>query len=296
PASPGLLAAAGNDQIPPVLSWNETNGCDKVTISDAGSGISYIEIDSLVNLTISGDPTFIPGDSTSSTTLTACLADASKAAFARFTAYDMTGNRSVGEISYSVPSTTLKPGFTMSATNFDTVQVGTSKTIASIVLNDTSSAWPITFDSIWSDNPAFRDGMDALPITLNSFTSDTLHITFSPVASMTYSGTFHVRSTSAGTRTVQLQGKGYATDGVMALKNNTLSILPESDGIRIALHSDLNPTARFTLLNILGAPVLHAFVNGNNQVIPTSLLARDIYFYHLVSGDQVWSGKIVIGE
>src|SRR6202030_691732 len=99
----------------------------------------------------------------------ACLLDASKNAYVRFTAYDMAGNRTTGELSYLAPTgTPLKPGFTIASIGFDTVLVGTSKTRGAVTLTDTSSVWPITFDSIWIDDPVFADTAlaDKFPFTL----------------------------------------------------------------------------------------------------------------------------------
>ncbi|MFI5201905.1 MAG: hypothetical protein ACHQNE_05930, partial [Candidatus Kapaibacterium sp.] len=197
----GVLAVSSADTTPPTLVWTLDSSCAHAQLSDNGSGLSHTAIDSIRNFILTPDTAFVPGDSIAATFLDACPIDTSKNAYLRFTAYDMAGNRTTGELFYTAPiATKLKPGFAIASAAFDTVLVGTSKTRGAVTLTDTSSYWPVTFDSIWIDNPVFTDtaAADKFPFTLQPLASHTLQITFAPTQATSYNSQIHARTASAG--------------------------------------------------------------------------------------------------
>jgi hypothetical protein len=229
----------------------------------------------------------------------------------------MAGNRSVGKLSYKAPQqTTLKPGFTLASTGFDTVRVGTSKTVGIATLTDTSSVWPITFDSIWTDNPAFTDTAlaDKTPLTLTPGQKHTLQITFTPTENTSFSTFLHAQSTAAGTQKVPLLGSGYTTSGVQSNTGTLADWLTNGIGKMMTLPPSPNPATNSLMLNYaLRASCNVEFEvfsergirvydwNGSNEMNGIHLQSFDIgaiesgsYIYRFSAGGEIESGKIII--
>jgi len=321
PAVSGLLAVRTADTTPPAIAWTLSAPCGRAAISDSVSGLSYFVVDSARNFNFTTDTSFIPGDSLASSFLNACLLDTSKNGYFRFTVYDMAGNRSVGELSYQAPiETKLKPGFTIASTGFDTVRVGTSKTLGAVTLRDTSSFWPVTFDSLWTDNSAFADtaAADKFPFTLQPNTSQTLQITFTPTQLITYQALLHAHTTSAGTQTATLRGSGYTTNESVSAESPgaalLLSVSPNPAKHLLVLNYALRApaTVSFDLFSIVGDPVYHwsggmQSAGAHNQTVDFGRIAEGSYLYRFEahandrsssndrsSAGEVQSGKLAI--
>ena len=311
----GALAVSSADTTPPTLRWTLAASCGHAQLSDSGSGLSHIAIDSIQNFTLTPDPAFVPGDSILSTALDACPIDTSKNAYLRFTAYDMAGNRTTGELSFAAAIVTkLKPGFTIASVGFDTVLIGTSKTRGVITLTDTSSVWPVTFDSIWIDNPVFTDtaAADKFPFTLAPDSSRALQITFTPTQATNYSVQIHARSASAGTQTATLTGTGYVENGSVSSEAAPAMLLlppaPNPAKRSLTLNYSLRAPARvtFEIFSILGDPVFQwngglASAGAHVQAVSLGQIPAGSYIYRFEaamdnrsSTGEVQSGKLAI--
>jgi hypothetical protein len=318
PAENGLIATASSDTVAPSIIWTANDGCALAAISDSGSGLSQIVIDSGFNFTITSDTNFIAGDSIQSSFLGVCLTNADSDGYVTFTAYDMAGNRSVGEITYVAPAqTSLKAGFTLASIGFDTVRIGTSKTLGAVTLTDTSSVWPITFDSIWIDNPVFTDTAqaDKAPMTITPGQKHTFQITFSPTDGNPYTAFLHAQSTSAGAQKVSLDGSGYTTTGGVAETSGTLADwLANGSGNMMLFPPSPNPAMKSLTINYaLRAACNIEFEifsergtkvydwNGSNETNGLHTQTFDIdaietgnYIYRFSANGEVESGKIAI--
>ncbi len=318
PATSGLLAPPGADTTAPRLAWNEDSACAEVRISDSESGLSHLAIDSLVNCTLSPDSTFVPGDSIRSTFLELCVTDTNEPALLRIIAYDMAGNRTVGELDYTAPvKTLLKPGFSAQTIAFDTCLVGTSKTLAAVTITDTSSYWPLSVDSIWIDNPVFRDTIasDKFPFTLAPLAAHTLQIVFAPTNDYSYTSYLHIQTASAGTQTVVLRGSGYSMSAValpgtselaewLATGSGEAMLLPPAPNPAsgsLALDYALRAPApvSFDLFTALGIRVYHRGLGTqssgeHSELFDLPELSQGSYFFRLSAGGETHSAKIEI--
>ncbi|SRR5579883_791035 len=315
PAQNGLIALPGSDTTGPTIAWENGTGCGHATIRDEVSGLSHFRVDTIANMTSTRDTLYMAGDSTRETYLDACLIDAGKNGFLRLTAFDMAGNRSVSEFTYTAPtSTTLKPGFTLAASSFDTVRVGTTKTLALAILTDTSSIWPITFDSIWTDNAAFTSYQNGLPLTLLPGSSDTLGISFTPTKNNIYSAFLYAHSPSVGTQKAALHGSGYSSDAVSTPVDDPSAWLASGSGNLFLLPPSPNPTSSelsiayalrststvwFGLYSCTGELVYSwkeaAQQAGiHSQTFNLNALPNGGYFYRLEANGESKIGKIAV--
>ena len=269
PAETGLVAPASTDAIAPHVTWSENGICATALLTDSGSGLSHIEIDSFQNISISRDTGFAAGDSIRSTELQACILDTTANGFVKFTAYDMAGNRTTGELSYTAPAKILlKPGYTVQAMSFDTCRVGTSKLLGAVTISDTSSYWPLAVDSIWIDNSVFTDTAtgDTFPFTISPNSAHTLQILFTPTQDLSYTSLVHIQTTSAGTQSVQVRGVGYSTDGVTTPSSAFAEWLASGTGETMLLPPAPNPASReITLTYALRTPAAVVFLLFNES-------------------------------
>lgn len=89
-------ALPSSDTVSPLVVTTGNCNCATIIINDSiagGSGISAILSDSLVNMSITDDPSFIYGSGKKTTFYTLCATDQTKDAYAEISIVDMAGNR-----------------------------------------------------------------------------------------------------------------------------------------------------------------------------------------------------------
>jgi len=289
------------DRDAPRVTFSETATCTHASISDSGYGISRITIDSVLNFTVTIDPSFRPNESMRSGFVDLCIPDSFTNCYARFTVWDMADNRSEVEVRYNEFSTTLpKPGFTVQSIGFDTVRVGTSKTIAAVTVQDTSKL-PISITKVWSDNLRFTynensPSSNRLPIYLQPGESRSLAFTFTPAEQLFYQTIGHAYSPTAGTMSFPLTGAGYiveeqAVTPSAALPN--LALVFDGRSVMVHVPAGWASVTRLEIVNILGQTVLSCNMEAGRS-FDVAQLPHGIYFYHFSNGRESVTGKIVL--
>ncbi len=307
PAINGTIAPAGSsDTASPAIAFSIAGTSIGATVTDTGSGLATIVLDSAYHFGFATDTSFIPGDSMRSATLSLPLTDTSASAFLRFITYDMAGNRTVGTVTFTPGTPGLRSDLTAIASSFDSVLVDSQQTLAIVTIEDTSALATVTIDTVWTDNPVFfynpaSPATNTLPIVLDPGASRLLSVTFSPIAAVRYSGNLFIRGIGDSVVSVPLSGTGYAQPPAAVGTNNTASeatIIPTNDGrsLAIMVPAGMEVPITFELVNVLGERVLRETLSMGTQSLDANLLPRGVYFYRLTSEQMSQSGKVILGE
>ncbi len=309
PAFTNVVAIGLTDSLSPTPQFESNDICIHATLVDSTSGIATIELDSISNFTFALDPSFEIGTNMKASFVDFCAIDSLKTGYASFHAYDMAGNRTQISISYIKPTFSSR-GFFAETKNFDTVLVGTQKTLPRLTITDTSTVYPITINNVWTNNEAFIfDGSrseNKLPITLTPGISHTFSISFHPTEARTYVGAISIADGGdVPAQSVSISGIGY-TQGSNAV--NTLgsgfycNISPNPAGEMVTAQFGLTQQAvtAFSLYDLLGNTVYswrgEEEAGDHLQQFDLGHLKRGTYFWRFESGSQTASGKLVLDK
>jgi hypothetical protein len=298
PLLTGSFAGQADREVP-VVTFSNTLTCSHASISD-GFGLSQITLDSVLNFRVTPDPSFRQNESMRNAYLDLCTVDSFTNCYARFTAWDMVGNRTKCEVRYNQYATTLpRPGFMALSVSFDTVRVGTSKSLAVVSIQDTSKL-PISITKVWTDNPRFTYNASApdanrLPISLDAGESRSLVFTFSPTEQLFYQTTGYAYSPTAGTISFPLSGAGYIVEE-RSVRETAIGC-PATlivEGRRISVHLPAGlASAQVEIENLIGGTILNQDV-APEATIDLSALPHGIYFYRLKCEGTIVVGRIVL--
>jgi len=92
------------DTITPNISFTNGNTCVHAAISDTGTGLWAIRLDTTFNLTFAVDASFVPNSGVSKSFADICVADTNLSGYLYFTVFDLAGQGRSGIITYT-PST-----------------------------------------------------------------------------------------------------------------------------------------------------------------------------------------------
>jgi hypothetical protein len=302
--SRGVWTNGSSDTTPPAISFTSGNFCIHAAISDFGSGLAEIILDSTNNLSFAVDPGFLPGSGDTSGFADFCAIDSMDDGYSQFTVYDVTGNHSVGTIEFTAPH----PGFTaQSILNFDTVLVGTRKTFNAFTVTDTSKFLPIKMDSVWTDDAAFTINKtlpaNSLPFTLNPGGSLTFSVTFSPTSAKIYSANAYALSKGLAPRSGPLIGGiGYTAgvvDETQTKVSATLEPNPAANSVMLDFSLSQTSNVTFELSSMDGKTVFSWKANAESmgehfEFIDLLPLAAGNYVYRFEANGEVTSGKLAV--
>jgi hypothetical protein len=299
------------DTVPPSITFSGDTLCMGISISDSTSGLAQLIEDSVSNLIVTFDSSFVPYSGAVRSTGHLCAIDPLKTGYLRLFAIDLDGNTSIAYINYTHPAIISAYGFTLTCPGFDTVLYGTEKTLPILTVTDTSSLFPITISNVWTEAPEFILNPDSaankLPITLAPFESHNFVITFNPGRDSTYACLALAESDEAsGIRVDTLRGIGYSLPAGVADESQTTifaTLIPNPATNSATLNFTLPQTANvtFELSSMDGKKVLvwnaDAQSEGQHiQNIDISALASGSYIYRFAANGQTMSGKLIINR
>ncbi len=305
-----LNDSVAKDTVPPGLSFVPDSSCLRLAISDSGSGISEIIPDSARNISFTLDPSFVSGSGIARSDAELCPKDPLQSGYVRILVTDRAGNSSTADITYTHPPIVSSPGFTAAGLGFDTVRVGTGKTLPILTVTDTSVQYPITIDNIWVNDPAFifdkSLAANALPLTLAAGAQHRFSITFIPKRDSFYSAAVHVHSTELLEQSATVTGVGYSVSASVATtaspQNLSVALLPNPAARHVLvtyslLHAGL---VEFELVTLLGERVREwneeiAAPGEHSKTLDLSGLPEGTYIYRMDANGEVQSGKLIVG-
>jgi hypothetical protein len=329
----GVITPNSPDSMPPVAKDNNSSYRTMIHLNDnhpKDSRLSDIQLDSITNMGIVLDPTFIPGAALDSSHYQLYVLDRSKPAYALVSTYDLAGNRTRVESRYAGNSAI---NFTLSDFDFGCIDVGTSKKVNATTAHNLSPSI-LTIDSVWVDDPAHFSftGQSSLPKTLKVDQTLSFEFKYTPLKVEHDTTIAHFHSLEAGTKTAKLIGCGQiptSVDGngyVSSLSKGsaeyseissrldhgeTIAILPpvpnpltaEGKSIRFVYGLQSDSPLDLSLYDILGnliASVVHsehqsAGIYETDFSIGTNIPSGS-YIYRLAGAGRVLSGKLVIAR
>jgi hypothetical protein len=265
--------------------------------------------DSQSNVTFTLDTSFVSG--ALQTTANLCVIDPLQTGYMQLQVTDLAGNTSIATIIYTHPPIVSAPGFTLTSVSFDTVLVGTEKTLPILVVTDTSTQYPITINEIWIDASEFIFNPNVsgnhLPDTLSPLESHRFVITFNPGRDSVYACLANASNSELPTvRVDTLRGIGYSFPAGVSQGSQSkfyATLMPNPATNSVALNFSISQTAdvTFELTSIAGNKVLEWKVddesNGEHQRnFDISTLASGSYIYRFEANGQVQSGKLIINR
>jgi len=304
--SRGVWTNYSKDTTLPLISFSQIKDCIHAAITDIGSGISAIILDTTFNISFFADTISIPGSTDTASFADFCVVDNIHSGYLQFTVFDLAGNRSIGTIEFS-PTSSFEGFIVQSIAAFDTVLVGTSKTLGAFLVTDTSRAFSIIIDSLWTDDPAFTIDKslfeNTLPITLNPAGSKIFLVTFSPGVSKTYSANAYAHSSGLVPRSSPIAGIGYTISNVADKPQTEVYVTLEANPAMksVKLNYSLPQTADvvFELSSMDGKTIFHWIGKSESQgehmeMLDLSSIAQGDYVYRFEANGGVTSGKLAI--